>query len=484
MWNRSYAAAQGILALSLAVVCWADLDVRGPYLGQPSPGLEARVFAPEIISTTGNTDGRLSWSPDGLELYYVSSIGWTYTQGREGLWTEPRHFAASEGIPPVFTAVGLGFMGPALSGDGQRAYAIADGAIWMSEQVETGWSAPRNLGIPEHNLELWWLSVTNDGTLYMTLGNDATDAWYIYRTKPNESGAYPALENITNAIGAGQVFYHHISPDGSVFILSQWNAPGGYGGHDLYVSFRDEQDRWTRPRNLGSKINTAGAEWSPFLTADGKYLFFNHQTVAYGSPIDVRWIETRAVLPDPNGTIENQTNGQRFNCVQCAIDYAAAGDTLVVEPGIYRENVTLDRDIILTSVEPNDSYYVGGTIMQGSSDTPALDLTGTSANCKIAGLTVRTGSVGVLGAPTQATLRNCRIMDNVSHGLELSRQSAPRLEHCLIAGNGEHGIMMHPEVGRFALHCRPTIEDCVIAQNGGESLEGGEPVLVHTITAE
>jgi outer membrane protein OmpA-like peptidoglycan-associated protein len=49
----------------------------------------------------------------------------------------------------------------------------------------------------------------------------------------------------------------------------------GYGNRDLYVSFlKSDQKTWTSPQNLGSIINTAASEITPFLAADNKTLYF------------------------------------------------------------------------------------------------------------------------------------------------------------------------------------------------------------------
>jgi outer membrane protein OmpA-like peptidoglycan-associated protein len=44
--------------------------------------------------------------------------------------------------------------------------------------------------------------------------------------------------------------------------------------HDLYVSTRDSIGLWSAPMNIGANINTAGEESSPFLSPDGRTLFF------------------------------------------------------------------------------------------------------------------------------------------------------------------------------------------------------------------
>ena len=39
--------------------------------------------------------------------------------------------------------------------------------------------------------------------------------------------------------------------------------------------FRTPEDVWSEPINMGERINAAeGAEWSPYVSPDGKYLFF------------------------------------------------------------------------------------------------------------------------------------------------------------------------------------------------------------------
>ncbi|MCK5703972.1 MAG: OmpA family protein, partial [Cyclobacteriaceae bacterium] len=48
-----------------------------------------------------------------------------------------------------------------------------------------------------------------------------------------------------------------------------------YGDRDLFVIFLQEDGTWTQPLNLGSQINSAAEEASPFLASDGKTMFFS-----------------------------------------------------------------------------------------------------------------------------------------------------------------------------------------------------------------
>jgi len=62
-----------------------------------------------------------------------------------------------------------------------------------------------------------------------------------------------------------------LSRDGKSLYFSS-NRPGGFGGYDLYVSYKTSTG-WTTPQNLGSPINTAGNEMSPFIDANNRFYF-------------------------------------------------------------------------------------------------------------------------------------------------------------------------------------------------------------------
>jgi len=64
----------------------------------------------------------------------------------------------------------------------------------------------------------------------------------------------------------------YCAADSSVYFSS--NRPGGYGGYDIYYTKWNAQDStWTKPANLGHKVNTPFDEVTPFIR-DGKILFF------------------------------------------------------------------------------------------------------------------------------------------------------------------------------------------------------------------
>jgi hypothetical protein len=45
---------------------------------------------------------------------------------------------------------------------------------------------------------------------------------------------------------------------------------------------------WTKAVNMGNAINTAGYEYCPFVTRDGKYLFFTRDR-------DIYWVDGQVI---------------------------------------------------------------------------------------------------------------------------------------------------------------------------------------------
>lgn len=65
-----------------------------------------------------------------------------------------------------------------------------------------------------------------------------------------------------------------VSCDGSTLYFAS-NRPGGLGGTDIWMSERQPDGAWGPARNLGDKINSSGDEEAPFITSDGKALYFS-----------------------------------------------------------------------------------------------------------------------------------------------------------------------------------------------------------------
>jgi parallel beta-helix repeat protein len=89
-----------------------------------------------------------------------------------------------------------------------------------------------------------------------------------------------------------------------------------------------------------------------------------------------------------------------YNTIQSAIDAAVNGDTIVVSPGTYLENINFKgKAVTVRSTDPNNPDVVAGTIIDGSTPTDAnfgsvvLFKSGEDHNSVLAGFTI-TGGTG------------------------------------------------------------------------------------------
>ncbi|MEN0049356.1 MAG: OmpA family protein [Bacteroidota bacterium] len=65
-----------------------------------------------------------------------------------------------------------------------------------------------------------------------------------------------------------------ISCDGRTIFFAS-DREGSLGGTDIWMSEREPDGSWAEPTNLGTSVNTAANEEAPFITNDGKTLYFS-----------------------------------------------------------------------------------------------------------------------------------------------------------------------------------------------------------------
>ena len=117
-------------------------------------------------------------------------------------------------------------------------------------------------------------AVTENGTIYFTrtIPNDGT---YIFRSRL-QNGNYLKPEKLSKEVNSTNDQYNaFIAPDESYIIVPNGQRSDSYGGTDYYICFRNSDDTWSHPINMGDQINSKfGQEWSAYVSPDQKCLFF------------------------------------------------------------------------------------------------------------------------------------------------------------------------------------------------------------------
>lgn len=260
--------------------------LKGPYLGQKSPGLEAELFAPGIVST-GLLTRDVAMTPDGKEIYFsAAAANYLFstilvTREIKGRWTAPEVMPQMNNpkimnIEPCISPDGKKFFFLSNRPDTSRGETEGDEDIWVMDRIGDTWGAPYNLGEPVNSEHAeFFPSITNDGTIYFTRAEKGSRVNLIYRSR-FVNGQYQAPEKLPVQVNSGTSQYNaFIARDESYLIVPVFGRKDSYGGTDYYIVFRNPDDTWHEPINMGEKINTAAAlEFSPYISPDGKYFFF------------------------------------------------------------------------------------------------------------------------------------------------------------------------------------------------------------------
>jgi WD40-like Beta Propeller Repeat len=247
-------------------------------------GRSVRIVNPGAPLNSDTLDYAPTISPDGKTIYFVSSRTGSKKTLRSGARSHDFWFSTKQNrLDTIFSE------------------PVSMDSIITS--ANNGLNTSRNEGVPS--------IAANRRTMYFT-GCDRPDV--IRRKKPlngekiededcdiyvvdlNENGEWGIPRNLGLAVNSewwdGQP---SISPDGLRLYFAS-NRPGGYGLADIWYSDFDQARKiWLAPKNAGNTINTPGFDWSPFIAANNRELFFSsdwHQIKTVG--------HCRAILGSPS----------------------------------------------------------------------------------------------------------------------------------------------------------------------------------------
>lgn len=177
---------------------------------------------------------------------------------------------------------------------------------------------------------------------------------------------------------------------------------------------------------------------------------------------------------------------QDYPTIQGAIDAAATGDTILVSPGFYQENISFKgKNLVLRSLNPLDPCTVRATIIDGNQTTSCIQLiSGEDKSAVVAGFNIQNGNAVIPGLDYGggiyiADYCGATVLYNYFHhnyagkyggGLDTRHYSDTVVKHNTFVHNscGHMGAGVH--VGH---HAKCLIYDNHIAHNNAKYQGGG-----------
>ena len=248
------------------------------------------IFAEGIISTP-QKERDLAISPDGNRILYTKtalnnnfSVIMELVKSGDN-WSAPAIAGFSgkySDLEPAFSADGKTLFfasnrpatGDPATGDPAAGDEVNDFDIWKVELADDKWGTPVRLDtLINTDGNEFYPSVTKSGNLYYTASYDFENRKEdIYMAEWNGNSYEPPVIISDSVNSKYYEFNAFVDPDEQFIIYSSFGRPGAKGGGDLYISKKDDQNRWMAGVPL--PVNTPVLEYCPFVTADKKYFFF------------------------------------------------------------------------------------------------------------------------------------------------------------------------------------------------------------------
>jgi len=258
--------------------------LKGPYLGQKPPGMTPQLFAQEIISTDMDLHSCPVFSKDGKFAFWrIMNLGDDngiyFVELKENKWSKPRK------APFIETGTDVNNDVPIFSPDNQTLFFLSNRSdknklrkmrIWYTKMKYGNWEKPKLFQhFDQGDISLHWqFSFAINGNIYFTgLTRDGLGEYDLFMAqRENEKYIFKMLPTPINSEYSDICPF--IAPDENYIIFSSDNRQDGYGKQDLYICYKNRENSWTTPINMGAEINSIEQDWCPMVSQDGKYLFF------------------------------------------------------------------------------------------------------------------------------------------------------------------------------------------------------------------
>ncbi|NQV15823.1 T9SS type A sorting domain-containing protein [bacterium] len=278
------------------------------------------------------------------------------------------------------------------------------------------------------------------------------------------------------------------------FIIAGGTTTFGAGDRDVWLVKTDSigQEIWNQ--TYGGDFYDVGN--SVLQTTEGGYIIAG-STLSFGNGGWDAWLISLASEPQPysgpiwhistTGSDSNDGSAELpFASIQMGIDVSVDGDTVLVQPGTYVENINFNgKNIVVGSLflTTQDTSYISQTIIDGNQSGSCVQfISGETSSAVLDGFTITNGNGTIVNGSqrfgggiysynsSNPTIQNCIITGNSAGGGSGGGIScwyaSATIKNCIIRNNSNHGISN-------AFGAGVSVDNCIINNNYGSDYGGG-----------
>lgn len=266
-------------------------------------------------------------SSDGKTLYFgrkhsPQNVGGV--KDREDIWKSN----AASGVWSKSTNLGIPINTPttnnlvSISTDNNSLLFHINDGFAFRHRTATGWSSLQDLGIRfDNESDFLEGSLSSDGKAIVFVARMKANAYYseeekerdIYVCEKRADGSWsPPIHTGKVLNSPGDEYSPFLSADNKTLYFASNGRPG-YGDVDIFMSRKlsDGWNRWSVPVNLGLGINTVGFDAYYTIPASGEYGYMVSNIKSHGLTDIIRFKLPETVKPDPVVLVEGRVLNAR-----------------------------------------------------------------------------------------------------------------------------------------------------------------------------
>jgi outer membrane protein OmpA-like peptidoglycan-associated protein/tetratricopeptide (TPR) repeat protein len=278
-----------------------------------------------------------------------------------------------------------------------------------------------------------------------------------------------------------------LTADGNTLYFTS-EAKGGLGGIDIYRSTKIKEGEWSKPENIGAPVNTEYDEDAPFVTDDGKTLYFastGHEGYGNFDIYKSEWIDGKWSTPVNLGAPINSPAHDIFMIQDSKGEYGYFSSARVGGQGdmdiykiIYLDNynkecpLVKNQQVKLNIIDGNTNDFANGIEVKMPADYKVL-----SYQWKVNGETVQSNSLDLsynYKAPGTYTVESkiiaycdtclspiitCNILENKFYGVKTDSVPVVKNNYSVEDIKGTSGQLNSDQLATLGFNMSPILFD-------------------------